>query len=730
MKWLAVKSALGELDSRLPNWGNTIPIMIQLRKYPNGRIDIKNIIEEITCNIVKDMPDGWIEEIFKSGRVLLLVDGLDELKSEHRELVQDWIESLLEQYDFKVILTSRPGAVEHLYYVSEYEFSAYTISNMSLPSIKEFIVHWHNAILKEEKSNIELMTDSLYQKIRMSSSIHRLASNPLMCALLCALHHDRNMKLPVNRSSLYEECTTMLLERRDSDRKIESSSYSSLSYLQKRIIFDHIAYWMLKNNLTMADKNVIEEVITSKLGHMNTESEIDPKELLTSMLERSGMIREVEIGKIDFIHKTFQEYMAANAATREKDWGLLYCNRDNDLWNQTIILSVNFANQKDTDDFLYKLLEADSDAIKSKLIAFQCLETANELSADCRDEVLREIKKIIPPNGDDEVNALISSGDIAVNALTYNPAYSEVELSNCLFVLGRIGTTAALSVIETYIMSDPNERIIDRLASSMEYFDIDSISNSNIPELIENYYKKALEGKIVYINWNLIEVLSPIRRVNLTELFNRKIQNLRISNLSHQNAELLYSINDVNSLFIEGDVHNVALDAISKYENLHEITIVLDQYFDSNLMILANNENLSSLNLVLESDHYKFLDLSYLNDLESLQTLRVIHRGNGTLDESLIYGLSELRNISELELSTKNDLYLQLVDSGEQMVNLKTLKLECKGFISISAIYDVFGLPNLQNLDIFIEDYSFVKEIYSTSKMLNKNLVVNVHEIA
>ena len=56
-----------------------------------------------------------------------------------------------------------------------------------------------------------------------------LAASPLLCAMMCALHHERGQSLPTNRLTLYEECVKMLLGERDKRRDIVLEEYPDLS---------------------------------------------------------------------------------------------------------------------------------------------------------------------------------------------------------------------------------------------------------------------------------------------------------------------------------------------------------------------------------------------------------------------------------------------------------------------------------------------------------------------
>ncbi len=70
--------------------------------------------------------------------------------------------------------------------------------------------------------------------------------------MLCALNRDRRQQLPADRIELYEACCLLLLERRDKERKVDLSEYPVLSYRQKRLLLEDLAYWMMKNNYSEA----------------------------------------------------------------------------------------------------------------------------------------------------------------------------------------------------------------------------------------------------------------------------------------------------------------------------------------------------------------------------------------------------------------------------------------------------------------------------------------------
>ena len=61
------------------------------------------------------------------------------------------------------------------------------------------------------------LADELKEKLAENPTINRLATNPLMCAMICALHLQRREKLWESQSELVEALRHTLLHRRGLD---------------------------------------------------------------------------------------------------------------------------------------------------------------------------------------------------------------------------------------------------------------------------------------------------------------------------------------------------------------------------------------------------------------------------------------------------------------------------------------------------------------------------------
>jgi predicted NACHT family NTPase len=180
--------------------------------------------------IADTMPRGWVHTILRSGQAVVLVDGVDEVSALKREEVHTWLRDLIETYEkVHVIVTSRPPAIEEGW-MSHEALSDAELQPMKLTDIYSFIDHWHKAVREElqsdhEKGELGLLGEHLKGEVKRVRTIRALATNPLLCAMLCALNRERRRQLPVSRVELYRACCSMLLERRDKDSQVDLRDY-------------------------------------------------------------------------------------------------------------------------------------------------------------------------------------------------------------------------------------------------------------------------------------------------------------------------------------------------------------------------------------------------------------------------------------------------------------------------------------------------------------------------
>lgn len=457
VQWLAVTAARQELGRYLHYLRDLVPYVLPLSTIAR-RERLPAPGEFLTAvEVPLTGPPGWTEKVLADGRALVMVDGLDEIDQRARERVGDWLRGLLAAFPGNHwLVTSRPSAVaEH--WLADEGFAELTLSPMSRRDIDAFVERWHNAARRaaaddpEELHRLNGYQDGLLDALHTKPDLTRLATNPLMCSLICALHRDRNGYLPTGRKELYDAALSMLLIRRDRERDLapQLTEAPQIQLLQK------LAYWLVKNNQAEMDRSDAVSLVASALPSMPAAAALGgAAEVYQYLLERSGLLREPAAGAVDFIHRTFQDYLAARAAVEERDFDLMTRNAHRDQWSDVIRMAVAHARPDERARLLKKIISR-GDRVRTHrarlhLLAMACLEHATELDQDVRSAVKDRAEQLIPPRSYREAEALAAAGAIVLELLPGPARLNHHEAASVVRTAIRIGGDAAVPVLRRF----------------------------------------------------------------------------------------------------------------------------------------------------------------------------------------------------------------------------------------------------------------------------------------
>lgn len=320
LQWIAVSAARREFPPELAAWNDLVPFFIRLRQFtdvqPLPRPQ-EFIARGAASMLAAEAPPQWINKVLHEGRGIVLIDGVDEVDQDRRVQIAKWLREMIAAFpESRFVITSRPAAVDEDWLQRE-KFRACSVQPMTVTDIRKFITHWHAAIAStvienSAKRELDRLAESLSDQVLARRHLRQLATNPLLCALLCALNRDRRAELPKNRIELYRISMEMFLLRRDAERQLTSRE-TGMEYDDKLQLLQDLAYWMMTNGLAIAELNRVSELISSRLATRRHHIVGTTHEVVTYLLERSGLLREPVAGWIDFIHRTFQEYLAARS---------------------------------------------------------------------------------------------------------------------------------------------------------------------------------------------------------------------------------------------------------------------------------------------------------------------------------------------------------------------------------------------------------------------------------
>lgn len=484
VQWLAASAARASFSGSLDSWNGRVPFILPLRRFVGKTLpQPEEFVVPIAAPISGMMPSGWAHRVLGSGRGLVLVDGLDEIPAEQRLETTNWLEQLIDQFpENRFIITSRSTALSDEL-VSSKRFAYANLLPMEYGDIKQFVAHWHAAAVKdisseEEKESIHESERLILATIRDRSSIRSLCNSPLLCALVCALNRDRAGNIPENRMELYDTALQMLVVRRDEARRVAVTEDVALSYKQSEMLLRSFALWLHENGHADADKADFEARIGKELLYLHG-STATKEDVAQHLLVRSGVLREPVPGRVDFVHRTFLEYLAAAAIVDDDSITKLILHAHEDHWREVVIMAAGHAKSKDREDLIRGLIARGTSepelTHRLYLLAVACMETSTGLSPELQVELRRCLEQVIPPRNMTDAAAVATAGSIAVPLLSGFDGLA-VEVAACVRALVLIGGDAALRSLE-YFAKDTRVTVARELIRGWSYFDAEAYAS-------------------------------------------------------------------------------------------------------------------------------------------------------------------------------------------------------------------------------------------------------------
>lgn len=393
LQWLAINAARRSLPSLLEHLNGNVPFVLPLRSLASRSSFPRpeDLLAAVDCPLAGAQPEGWALRVFEHGRALVLVDGVDEIAPEQRTLAGRWLEETLAAYPRGCyVVTTRMSAVP-LDWLDSVGFRHLVLRPMSAQDVASSIALWHAAARSEadehERQALVSLEKSVLDAVRHDQNLAALATTPLLCSMICALNRDRRGVLPREVMSLYEAALSMLLVRRDTERRIDAVEGIRIAQQESVQLLQTLAYWLLRNNRSETSTATAARLLQPVLVAMPALSgRGDPRQVLQHLLIRSGLLREPAVDRLEFIHRAFHDYLGARAAVEAADFGLLGTVATQDQWENVIRMAIGHARPRERAELLSALVNRGDheEPHREQLhrLAFSCLKYATELDPD------------------------------------------------------------------------------------------------------------------------------------------------------------------------------------------------------------------------------------------------------------------------------------------------------------------------------------------------------------
>ncbi|MEZ4734965.1 MAG: NACHT domain-containing protein [Caldilineaceae bacterium] len=332
LRWLAVISA-SQRQVRMATLGpvfddTCLPILLELRNLAHrfSRSVPLNLADQIAKQIsdtYNNIPTAFIADALAAGRCLLLLDGLDEMAEHARNRLLEALSNFQylpdQQYSENVVLLStRPHGYADAKLGSG--FRRCTIKPFTPIQISAFVNQWYAtaATVPGNSSEISTKAEQLCATIRANSRLLTLATNPLLCRMIITVY-DKNEVLPERRAALYKQCCETLLHHWEEEKGIQLSEVvgeeKRWKIAMKRL--EPLAFWLhSEGERFVAPHDAWVTQLANWLQERNKQlddeaARVEANTFFIDIRDRGGLLQDGGNGTLQFVHPTFQEYLAA-----------------------------------------------------------------------------------------------------------------------------------------------------------------------------------------------------------------------------------------------------------------------------------------------------------------------------------------------------------------------------------------------------------------------------------
>ena len=340
----ALKGQQGELQH------NQIPVFIELKTFRSKTIDLNTIIDNEFK--ICGFPDAqaFTELSLKQGKLLVLLDGLDEVPTDNVNQVIEHIEAFTTQHDKNTFVASCRTAA---YRSSFKQFTDVTIADFSNGQIKQFIQRWFHSELDQEADTANQYWQLL--KRPENQAAKELAQTPLLLTFLCLIY-ERKQMLPNQRSTLYENALDLLLSEWSAQKRLKLTPiYQGFHPKLEKDLLSEIAYTSFEEDRLFFSKADITDRITTYLADTLDASEyLDGQAILQEIEVQQGILVERATNTYSFSHLTLQEYLTALYIVNNQLISKLVSQHLTDQrWHEVFLLVIGLMGRRG-----HKLLEA------------------------------------------------------------------------------------------------------------------------------------------------------------------------------------------------------------------------------------------------------------------------------------------------------------------------------------------------------------------------------------
>lgn len=337
---------LRKIFSQHLQYMDKLPIFVELRSAE--AYGIIEYLVKVFKNIGVDANKNIVDEILKSNRVSLFLDGFDEVSTGKRSVILDEIIDINLRYDIKIITSSRPET--EICHTSN-------IKNLKVKKLnKKDIIGIIKKLNSNKLSSLGNEESKIIEKIESDEKLSQVMVSPILVTLLFVCYPYMDI-IPNNHVEFYHDLFNTLYLRHDKLKGYTREKKSKLGNTQAYDCFCAFSFISLqKKQISMKLRDMVENAeIALRNIRLEKPTEHSPEALCDDFIDVTCLIQKDGYQQYSFLHKSICEYHAAYFI---KQMGMhtkpiFYKKIIDDIFknNSELLNTINFLKCLDKQDF-------------------------------------------------------------------------------------------------------------------------------------------------------------------------------------------------------------------------------------------------------------------------------------------------------------------------------------------------------------------------------------------
>jgi predicted NACHT family NTPase len=370
LQHLAIQCDRGEFAA------DQVPIFILLKEFAeeSSRKGVFNLFDYVCQTFLAAgiTSSSTIDTLLKAGRVLLLLDGMDEVLSQDIAAVLKEIRKFSDQYHHNRFVVTCRSAAQKLRLRG---FTDVEIAPFTQTQIITFAQKWFVALSKTTAQLGREQSDQFIQKLDLPENwqFRQLVATPLFLHLACWVFQGQG-KFPTKRAEFYKQGLDLLLGKWDEAKGVQRDDvYRGFLLPQKLRLLSQLAAVTFEQGQYFFEQRTIEQYIGDYLQNLPgatlepEELQLESEAMLKAIEAQHGLLIERARGIFSFSYLVFQEYFTArkivashNLRALEQALGGLVSHITDPHWREVFLLTAAMLRSADA---LVQLMKQQIDAL-------------------------------------------------------------------------------------------------------------------------------------------------------------------------------------------------------------------------------------------------------------------------------------------------------------------------------------------------------------------------------